>query len=157
MNCDPTLTREEFKVLHNTLWELGNINDDRVKVLVERIRREALKGAYEQDNAAFTQQWNYFDEIREANGFRAAWSLYEEVGVGGMDQPHPWPDAQYIRYLDHWGESEVREPIAGSTWLDLYRAADRAIRASGDGHHAFIERFRPDPDLAGCLRLHTGS
>ena len=43
----------------------------------------------------------------------------------------------------------------GATWGDIYRAADWAIRNSGDSHHIFIEGF----ELRNGNELHlvTGS
>jgi hypothetical protein len=45
--------------------------------------------------------------------------------------------------------------IAGNTWLDLWQAADTAIRKSGDSHHTFIEGFHMNKQ--GQLELSTGS
>ena len=155
MNCNPTLTEAEFKVLHNTLWELGNINDARVQTLVERIRKVALKGAYEQDNAAFERKSNHYDQVREELGLRATWSLYEETD--DLSDPHPFEGATHVVYDNHWGDKSTKVSINGSTWAALYVAADAAIRDSGDGHHVFIERFTPDASIPGCLHLQTGS
>lgn len=154
MNCNPTLTREEFKVLHNTLWELGNINDGQVRALVERIRTVALKGAYEQDSAAFQRQWKHYDEVRDFLKLRTQWSIYE---VEDLRKPHPYEGAVEVFYGDHWGDGYVSETIPGKTWTDLWVAAERCIEKSGDGHHVFIEGFRPVADKPGQLRLTTGS
>ena len=155
MNCSPTLTAEEFKVLHNTLWELGRINDPRVEVLVERIRKVALKGAYEQDNRSFEQKHDHYRDVRSRLGLKTTWSLYE---VEDLSEDHPYRDATHVVYSEHWGAGgEVIEPILGSTWASLYVAADAAIRESGDGHHTFIESFTPITDKPGHLRLSTGS
>ena len=154
MNCSPTLTADEFKVLHNTLWELDRVKNSTVQTLVERIRRVALKGAYEQDNEAFTRKHDHYDQVREDLGLRSRWSLYE---VDNLSDSHPFTDSQFLVYDNHWGGTEVVKPIAGLTWAALYVAADAAIRDSGDGHHVFIERFYPITDKPGHLRLITGS
>jgi len=155
MNCSPTLTAEEFKVLHNTLWELGRINDPRVEELVERIRKVALKGAYEQDRRSFEHKHDHYSDVRSRLGLKTTWSLYEVEDLG---QDHPYKDAAYVVYDEHWGKGgEVVEPILGSTWASLYVAADAAIQESGDGHHTFIESFTPITDKPGHLRLATGS
>jgi len=153
MNCSPTLTAEEFKVLHNTLWELDRINDPRVEVLVERIRKVALKGAYEQDHRSFEQKHDHYSDVRSRLGLKTTWSIYEVEDLG---QDHPYKDAAYVVYSEHWGEGgKVVEPILGSTWASLYVAADAAIRESGDTHHTFIEAF----ELKNGNELHliTGS
>lgn len=154
MNCSPTLSAEEFKVLHNTLWELSRIDDRKVQSLVERIRTVALKGAYAQDHAAFETKHSHYDQVRESLGLRSTWSIYD---IDDLSQPHPYVGAAEICYEDHWGEEIVYQTISGTTWAALYAAADAAIRRSGDGHHVFIEHFEPVADLPQILRLTTGS
>lgn len=154
MNCAPTLTSEEFKILHNTLCDLDRIQDSRVQSLVERIRKEALKGAYAQDNSAFDRKWEHYHRVREEYGLQTTWSVYE---VEDLFQQHAYPGAAYVIYDQHWGDGEVVRAIDGNTWVDLYRAADAAILASGDGHHTFIEAFEPVADKPHHLRLTTGS
>jgi len=160
------LDRQQWRELHNALCNaeqkasyLFDVLRDGGKAL-EAIQsiRAALKPAYEQDDLQFTQQNDYFDKIKEENNFLATWSMYDEVPVDGMDDPHPFVGAEYVLYGEHWGEegpSQIR--IRGPRWIDLYEAADQAIRASGDGHHVFIERFTPDASIPGCLHLQTGS
>ncbi len=154
MNCSPTLTAEEFKVLHNTLWELGNINDSKVQSLVERIRKVALKGAYEQDHTAFETKHKHYSTVQEEYGLRSTWSIYE---VEDLFQQHSYPGAREICYRDHWGEEAVYETIQGNTWVDLFVAADRCVQRSGDQHHVFIENFYTVADQPHQLRLTTGS
>lgn len=156
MNCNPTLTAEEFKVLHNTLWELGRIDDLKVQSLVERIRTVALKGAYEQDHQAFETKHDYYSEYQRGHGLRSVWSIYE-LDVGGFDQVDPFTGVTHVEYSNHWGEETIVEEIGGPTWGDLYRAADRCIQRSGDDHHCFIEAFRISKDDPRTLILSTGS
>ena len=159
MNCNPTLTAEEFKILHNSLCELNSLayhhHVPKVEEIVERIRQVALKSAYEQDNRAFETKHDHYRSIQERDGLRAIWSVYE---VNDLDSIHPYHDAEYVVYDEHWGETgETVRKITGPFWSDLYRAADSAIQASGDTHHCFIEAFTPIEDKPGHLRLHTGS
>jgi hypothetical protein len=160
------LNRRQWCELHNALCDaeqkasyLFDVLRDGGKAL-EAIQsiRDALKPAYEQDDAQFNAQHDYFSKIKEENNFLAIWSMYDEVPVGGFDTIHPFADAEYVLYGEHWGEegpSQIR--IRGPRWFDLYEAADQAIRASSDGHHVFIERFTPDASIPGCLHLQTGS
>jgi hypothetical protein len=59
-----------------------------------------------------------------------------------------------ICYKEHWGD--VVEPIKvkNPTFLDLWKAADKLIRMSGDTHHIFIEDFKK---YRNKLTLWTGS
>lgn len=59
-----------------------------------------------------------------------------------------------IVYRDHWGDQEARESVDGNTWRDLYLAADRCIRDSGDHHHVFIEALKPGQE-PGELELFS--
>ena len=159
MNCSPTLTAEEFKVLHNSLCDLDRFSQFKeIADIVERIRRVALKSAYEQDNLAFETKHDYYREYQELHKLQAIWSVYELDPAKGFDSVDPYTGTgQYIVYDNHWGGSDVVVKIGGPTWGDLYRAADEAIRASGDSHHVFIESFTPIRDKPGHLRLSTGS
>jgi len=153
MYCDITLTKDEFKVIHNTLWELQyqGLNGEKG---TERIR-EALKSAYQQESEAFNRKWKQYDHWKNHYGLTSTWSLYE---VENMTLCHPFKEAEYVVYDEHWGDSgEVVSKIQGRDWNALYRAADSAIRDSGDGHHCFIESFSPIEHRPGYLRLSTGS
>lgn len=158
MNCDVTLTAEEFKVLHNSLCDLNRFCQFKeIDEIVDRIRRVALKSAYEQDNRSFEAKHDYYNEYRQLYKLRAIWSIYELDPAKGFDSVDPYTGAEYIVYDNHWGDSEVVRKIEGPTWGDLYRAADAAITASGDEHHVFIESFTPINGRPGHLRLTTGS
>ena len=154
MNCDVVVSAEDFKTIHNTLWELEyqGLNG---KVGAERIRA-ALGAAYAQDDADFDSKMDYYNRFKEANGLRTIWSIYE-LPVHGFLGDHPYVGAAEICYRDHWGDEPVYETIQGPTWADLYRAADRCVQRSGDGHHVFIEAFTPVADQPHQLRLSTGS
>lgn len=155
MNCDVTLTAEEFKVLHNSLCDLNRFSQFKeIEEIVERIRKVALKSAYEQDNRAFESKHDYFYSVQKEMKFRSIWSVYE---ITDFYKDHPWPQARDIVYDNHWGERDIIQPIEGTRWIDLYRAADLAIQASGDSHHCFIESFTPIQDSPELLRLSTGS
>ena len=159
------LDRGQWKNLHNALCaaehearQVFNVLKDGGEGLAAlKSVRDALAPAYAQDQAAFDRQYGYFDQTREANGFRACWSLYDETDEGSFDQPHPYTGATHVIY-DQWSaDGAVEVLLQGSTWLDLYRAADEAIRQSGNGHHIFVERFDPVEDKPGYLSLVTGS
>lgn len=159
-----TLQSEDFKTVHNTLCELrtvqekltGVINNDLADQLQSIIRgfEQGLKNAYDQDHAQFEHKMEHYSVIQQQEGLRSIWSIFtvEELG-----EPHPYLAATEVCYRDHWGTAAVYETIPGGTWIDLYRAADRCIRRSGDDHHIFIEGFEPVADQPHQLRLTTGS
>jgi hypothetical protein len=164
MNCSPTLTADEFKTIHNALWELdslverldGVINQELYTKLygASRTIRSGLKSAYEQDDTAFTRKNDHYTSIQEELSLRSIWSVYE---VDNLSEPHPFEGATHVVYKDHWGGKPVSKAINGLTWAALYVAADACIRDSGDEHHVFIEQFEPIKGSDFELNLSTGS
>lgn len=157
-----TLHSADFRTVHNTLCELRNlvqrmthsmIKIDDVQQIVEGFE-QGLADAYRQDSEAFDRKHDHYAEVQQRMGLRSIWSIYE---VDDLDLLHPYHSAAEICYRDHWGGSTVYETIQGVTWADLYAAADRCIRRSGDDHHIFIESFQTVSDQPHQLRLTTGS
>ena len=163
-----TLRSEDFKTVHNTLCELRSIVGDMERSLIKVERLEAviqrfeqgLADAYRQDNEAFDRKHDCYSLAQQANKFRTLWSIYE---VEDLEAQHPFQGALQVAYRDHWGEEgavfeEIKTEGQGhGTWLDLWAAADRCIRRSGDDHHCFIEAFTPNPENPQQLMLQTGS
>lgn len=143
----PTLTADEFKVIHNALCYA---RADNVEETVAAIRG-ALARAYAEENSTFDGKWDHFSAVQEAEGFVSVWSDYD---VNNMDSLHPYPADSVVVYETYESEP-VRSPVKGPTWRDLYRAADCAIRSSGDRHHIFIEGFRLE--AGNELHMWTGS
>jgi len=150
MNCNPTLTADEFKIIHNSLCDLDRIDNDKVRDIVEKMR-DALKGAYDQDNDAFNRKHAHYGGVQRELDLDAIWSIYE---VKDLNERHTYKNAKTITYKDNWGGDAFSVPINGFTWAALYVAANAAIRDSGDEHHVFIEGFE---QVGDTLRLITGS
>ncbi len=152
MNCNVTLTADEFKTLHNALWALGCLDNEKVSEQVEIIR-DALKGAYEQENQAFDKKFSHYRSVQEDLGLTAIWSMYE---IDNLNDSHPFPSDAFVVYNTHWGEKkEVHCAVYGNTWSAIYVAANACIRNSGDEHHVFIENF--ELKNGNELHLTTGS
>ncbi len=160
-----TLTQSQWKDLHNALChaqsqveQLFSVLKDGGKALdaISKVR-DALAPAYQQDETAFDRKMDYYDTAREQNKFQSIWSLYDETDVGSFDQPHPYTNATKVIYSLHWGNGPIEVDIKGPLWIDLYRAADQAIRQSGDGHHIYIEQFCAHKNGPEYLELTTGS
>ena len=154
-----TLKGQDFKTIHNTLCDLrslvermthSTIKIDDVQRIIQNFE-SGLQDAYEQDTAAFKRKMDHYDDVNTVENFRSIWSIFE---IEDLYTQHPFTGAVRVLYGDHWGNQTVTAPVEGDMWLDLYRAADSCIRASGDNHHTFIERFT----FAGTdLILQTGS
>lgn len=150
-----TLHSDDFKTVHNTLCDLRSLarRMEHSMVKVEEVERiiesfeQGLKNAYEQDESSFDDKMDYFRAYQDENDFGSIWSMYE-LPVHGFLQNHPYPSDSFIVY------SKGHVPVLGPTWGDVYRAADCAIRNSGDFHHCFIEGF----EVRGNeLHMSTGS
>jgi hypothetical protein len=88
--------------------------------------------------------------VQERFEMRSMWSDYS---VEEMGAKHNYFGKTLV-YKDHWGKQPVTVRVEGDTMVDLWKAADAAIRLSGDQHHIFIEKI----ELIGdTLVLTTGS
>lgn len=165
MNCNPTLTAEEFKTVHNGLCELRSVYEaihsivrEPVSDKLARAIREieaGLTNAYEQDDKAFETKSEHYDDVRSQLGLdNSIWSIHE---VNNLTDRHPFEGADRVVYKDHWGSTPVSCSINGMTWSALYIAANACIRDSGDQHHIFIEQFSTAKDDPRTLILQTGS
>lgn len=164
MLVSPTLTKDEFKNIHNALCDLDSVAQSLEDVLklekyvqlqkAKTAIRQALKRAYEEDDRLFKERSDLCDHVKAECHFTSFWSMYE---VDDFYAKHPFTDAKSVTYIDHWGDNPVAAAIPGDRWIDLWRAADECISLSGDDHHIFIERFRPAENSSSTLVLHTGS
>jgi hypothetical protein len=80
--------------------------------------------------------------------------MYE---VKDLRTAHPWPEHTILTYQGMSEVGEVKVRIEGPLWTDLWKAADQAIKLSGDGHHIFIEDFTQSKTRDFELCLSTGS
>ena len=158
-----SLTQPEWNQIHNALCRAELMyesvfdvlkNGPEMREALDAVR-QSLAPAYQQDSAKFDHQFDHCREVQSVNGFQSVWSLDT---VADFDQPHPFRSDVFVKYTEHWGDNKDHHyPVQGTTWLDIWRAADLAIQASGDDHHAFIEGFRQDPKDATIIYLQTGS
>ena len=150
-----TLHSEDFKTIHNTLCELRSLAQrmETSMVKIEEVERiiesfeQGLADAYRQDESSFDDKMDYFRAYQNEHEFGSIWSMYE-LPVGCFTEPHPYPSDVFVIY----GKGHV--PVFGPTWGDVYRAADCAIRNSGDFPHCFIEGFEAKGNQ---LHMITGS
>lgn len=152
-----TLTADEFKEIHNALYDfrgLNNILEDAIKEqtylklrAVENRIRAALNGAYVQEAAIFKDKHRYYDGVQAEKKFNSCWSIYE---AGVLNREHPYQGAKYMSYLNQCVD------IKGPQWIDLWEAADWLIKKSND-YHIYIEGFEQTEINPEMLFLTTGS
>jgi hypothetical protein len=98
-------------------------------------------------------KWAAFDQYRTQYKLISSWSIYEIDNIDAMSGI----TAERLVYKNHWGSSPAIIELGKGekTWGELWHAADKAIRQSGDEHHIFIESLAVNFD--GDLELDTGS
>ena len=91
-----------------------------------------------------------FEDVRKRNGFISIWSIYDIDNLFDMSGL----EAEELVY-DGW-DAKFTTPLPGGNlkWWDLYAAADKLIKQSGDEDHIFIEAFKKDGNK---LYLFCGS
>lgn len=146
------MTHEEFRSIHNALIDLVNLQHhvpgsqlDRVIQIHERLN-DAMKSIRQQEREQWESRSERYESMRIACGFKAIWSKYDVE----LTDVHQYGPVKRMKYL------ETTTEILGSTWTDLYSAADDLIRGSGDNHHIYVEDFELDPTGEDLL-LVTGS
>ena len=165
MNCNPTLSAEEFRTIHNAVCDLdrlvSRLEDVLKPELYQRLVaarndiRTGLASAYKQDDDAFSRKSRHYDSVKQELGVEhSEWSIYE---VDNLSARHPYAGADRVVYRNHWGSEAVSVSINGLTWAALWVAANAAIRDSGDDHHVYIESFELDGEDPRTLVLSTGS
>ena len=107
------------------------------------------------DDSEFDLKFKHFDSIKERNGFKSIWSIYDVTNIFDLSGLK----AENLVYKDHWGhERAIKIPLSGGnlSWWDLWSAAEKAIIESEDTHHVFIEDFQMCKD-GKTIFLRTGS
>jgi hypothetical protein len=163
MNCNPTLTAQEFKNVHNGMCELasiiGQLEDTIHPLLLKKLLKaqtqiaDGLKGAYEQDDKAFDTKHTHYESVREDLGLDAVWSMYE---VDNLNDRHPYVGAKQVVYKEYNSGKDIVVEINGLTYAALFVAANAAI-ARADTHHSYIEQFQQSSINPEILFLSTGS
>lgn len=158
MHTNVTLRAQDFRDLHNALCDLRSVRDGQsdpaeLGSVVQRLE-QSLADAYGQERRDFDTKSNHYQQVREAQGFQAIWSLFE---VNDLMARHPWDGATHVVYGRHWGSEPVTVSIPGPRWVDLYDAANQAILLSGDCHHVYVEAFKPLANNSRQLEMTTGS
>lgn len=141
---DVTLTGKEFSKLHNGLCDVYNVLANMRHTLGEQCKltaslnkaqkniEAALYRVRHDKEQAYANKREYFELTAKEYGFKSIWCLHE---VNFFKDAHPFSKATTLNY------QKVKVHIQGKTWLDLYKAADEAIKLSGDEHHIYIEAF----------------
>lgn len=157
----PTLSAEDFKKVHNgkcrlhsLLQSMAGVVNEKLVAELERAIKEieaGLAAAYAEESRVFDERRATCSNIAQRCGIKhSTWSMYEIADMTAV----PYPEAGMLRYDGGWGKAIGISFKPGATWVDLWIAADEAIRKSGDTHHTFIESLTL---VDGVVVLSTGS
>jgi hypothetical protein len=102
----------------------------------------------------FDRKFDHYFDVKKKEGIVE--SNWEVTSVSDLYSRSDYPSALVLTYDEHWGDEEIRVDIEGNRWIDLWRAAEKAIILSGDLHHVYIEEFRGVP-ASDEISLSTGS
>lgn len=101
------------------------------------------------DNTNTITTW--LDLIAEEHNIEnSVWSMWDVRDFNDV----PFPDVMRMEYDGGWGEPCGEDIPMCSTWLDLWKVADRLIKKSGDGHHVFIESMYAEDNV---IKFNCGS
>jgi hypothetical protein len=110
-----------------------------------------FKDNVDSDDVTSFRKMKWHRAIAQQEGITASqWSIFEVEDFTAV----PFPNATEVSYDGRWGSVQTVPIKPNSTWLDLWKAADKAIEGSGDLHHIFIERLT---NHNGIVVLQTGS
>ena len=141
-------TEKEMKeACEEFIYEQLNMTASSVKItkIFEPKSSSSEEEKIERDD--FEKKMDYFSGIEKENNFITTWSLYDELE--DINEKYYFEDVRLMKY------EGFEEEVLGSTWLDLWRAADKLVRKSEDYHHIFIDGF--DETDVHTVKLVTGS
>lgn len=141
------LMDKQYK-FHALLGKLEHMSPQ-IKAEFEELQKavhDLFKEHRQREDNAQAAKSDMFDKIREANGFRSIWSIYEVDDINAV--------FGYVEGVEYEGcNKHVGKEV---TWLELWQIAELLIEESGDSHHIFIENFAKK-DNEHLHRLITGS
>lgn len=103
------------------------------------------------DDPVLTQRREHYRQVRRDLRLGSIWTdftvddLHSDSAFGGFRR---------LVYDTNWG-NPVTVDIHGDSWLNLWQAADQAIKLSGDHHNIYIKGFEQHPTQPRTLILIT--
>ena len=103
---------------------------------------------------------NAWPKSKKAKRFRSEWCIDDVTDLEALSTPHPFTTAHTLTYTTlRYGDRPaitVTTPIKGGQWMDLWNAAEKVVRKSGEIDHRFVEDFYPTSE-PGVLLVRLGS
>lgn len=157
-----TIDRQQQRDLHNARCyfesAIERCNDERLIGTLQKAL-DVFKSAHDpirtEENARFDARFEHYETKRKQYKFKSVWSIFEVPDV----EYEVTPDLVDITHVKYYNQLVAVEKGNGQlTWVDLWRAANEAIIASGDLNHVYVEAFyQRAEDPKGVYQLVTGS
>lgn len=96
-----------------------------------------------------------FNKIQNKNNL---WSIWSEYSISPSDMKKKFNDkpVESLSY-ESWGTPQTIKVGKITSWLEMWKIADKIMKLSGDNHHLFIEDFVENKKKPGHFNLITGS
>jgi len=111
---------------------------------------------YKNQEARDDEYYKDLEAFRKSNGIKNSVWCYEEgddknFPISKFAEKHPFSKIKWI-VVGYWGTTRTK--IMGDTWLDIWKACDKAIKKAKSQHHPFIEILEVKGNM---LDIHCGS
>ena len=155
-----TLSRKDFSDIHNGLCYLRFAMQDLEDVLSPALMQKITKASNsiekgfasvrEQEVTMFDRRSEHYKAVAEQHNVKTAvWSIYDVESL--FDTAEGFDDAVALDYMGQ----RVFMGSGPKKWVDLFKAADIAIR-DADDYHVFVEGFHKTKE-PGVITMTTGS
>jgi dsDNA-specific endonuclease/ATPase MutS2 len=149
-----TVSQQLFEV-HQQLAGVIHPNIlSKIENLKELVQKE-IEPTLKKENDDWDKNYEVLNKIAEENKLSSVWSISK---IKAHELNKKTPEIQEIVYSS-WGPDQVHtfDKPKKITWLELWKIADKMIKASQDTHHIYIESLEQDKNKPGKFRLSTGS
>lgn len=143
--------------LHSLLSDLNGFHPKFLEQInqVEQVISTAFAKYRKNYADSLTNKMHGFDAIQEKNKLWAVWSEYK-IKPSDMKKQFSDKPVESLTY-ESWGPT-IKMPVGKiTTWLEMWKIADKVMKLSGDTHHIFIEKIAEDEKKPGHFKLITGS
>ncbi len=162
------LSEDERRDIHNGICDLNRVvlqlsNIIHPKLLtdlnsaIDTVAR-GFATVSKQESDVLDAKHTLYSHIKNELGLKyAVWSMYDVVDFDAPFRPHFNIPSDAEVTLAYNGVNAIVSPEQ-TTWKDLFKHADNAIKRSQDYHHVFVENFSVKTDSMGfILKMITGS
>lgn len=147
--------QNSYAYLHGIIQQLNQVVHPDIIAQLQKVKESihtTFKPYWDAEAVASDNEYKALSNLASENNLHSIWSM-SSVKSSQMNEICSLK-IKKITY-ESWGATQTRDIKGKLTWLEVWKVADEMMRASGDGHHVFIEGF---DDLGkGHFRMYAGS